>query len=55
MTMAGLIKGHEILIIIVLAILLVIAIVIGTNGSQSIIQDVIFPEKTIIEFIKPYI
>ena len=40
---------------LIIGILLVIAIVIGTISSQNIIQDVVFPEKTIIEFIKPYI
>ena len=40
---------------LIIGILLVIAIVIGTISSQSIIQDITFPEKTIIEFIKPYI
>ena len=35
--------------------LIIIAIVIGTISSQSIIQDIVFPEKTLIEFIKPYI
>ena len=40
---------------LIIGILLVIAIVIGTISSQSIIQDIVFPEKTIIEFIKPYI
>ena len=40
---------------LIIGILLVIAIVIGTISSQSIIQDIVFPEKTLIEFIKPYI
>ena len=40
---------------LIIGILLVIAFVIGTIGLQSIIQDITFPEKTIIEFIKPYI
>ena len=40
---------------LIIGILLVIAFVIGTIGLQSIIQDVVFPEKTLIEFIKPYI
>ena len=40
---------------LIIGILLVIAIVIGTISLQSIIQDILFPEKTIIEFIKPYI
>ena len=39
----------------VIGILLVVAIVIGTISSQSIIQDIVFPEKTIIEFITQYI
>ena len=38
---------------LIIGILLVIAIVIGTVSTQSIIQDIVFPEKTIIEFIKP--
>ena len=40
---------------LIIGILLVIAIVIGKISSQSIIQDIVFPEKTLIEFIKPYI
>ena len=36
-------------------VLIIIAIIIGTISSQNIIQDVVFPEKTLIEFIKPYI
>ena len=40
---------------LIIGILLVIAFVIGAISSQSIIQDMVFPEKTIIEFIKPYI
>ena len=38
----------------VIGILLVVAIVIGIANIQGIIQDIIFPEKTIIEFITPY-
>ena len=38
----------------IIGILLVVAIVICTNNIQSIIQDMVFPEKTIIEFITPY-
>ena len=40
---------------LIIGILLVIAIVIGTISLQSIIQDILFPEKTIIEFITLYI
>ena len=40
---------------LIIGMLLIIAIVIGTISSQSIIQDIVFPEKTLIEFIKPYI
>ena len=40
---------------LIIGMLLIIAIVIGTISLQSIIQDILFPEKTIIEFIKPYI
>ena len=39
----------------VIGILLVVAIVIGIDNIQSIIQGIVFPEKTIIEFITPYI
>ena len=39
----------------IVGILLAIAIVIGISNIQGIIQDIIFPEKTIIEFITPYI
>ena len=39
----------------IIGILLVVAIVIGIANIQGIIQDIIFPEKTIIEFITPYI
>ena len=39
----------------IVGILLAIAIVIGIANIQSIIQDITFPEKTIIEFITPYI
>ena len=39
---------------LIIGILLVIAIVIGTISLQSIIQDILFPEKTIIEFITQY-
>ena len=38
----------------IVGILLVVAIVIGIANMQGIIQDIIFPEKTIIEFITPY-
>ena len=40
---------------LIIGILLVIAIVISTISLQSIIQDIVFPEKTIIEFITQYI
>ena len=40
---------------LIIGILLVVAIVVGINNLQSIIQDIVFPEKTIIEFIKSYI
>ena len=39
----------------IIGILLVVAIVIGIDNIQSIIQDIVFPEKTIIEFITQYI
>lgn len=39
----------------IIGILLVVAIVIGIYNIQSIIQDITFPEKTIIEFIKLYL
>ena len=39
---------------LIIGILFVIAFVIGTIGLQSIIQDILFPEKTIIEFITQY-
>ena len=39
----------------IIGLLLVVAIVIGAISSQSIIQDMVFPEKTIIEFITSYI
>ena len=39
----------------VIGILLVVAIVIGIANIQSIIQGIVFPEKTIIEFITQYI
>lgn len=39
----------------IIGILLVVAIVIGIYNIQNIIQDITFPEKTIIEFIKPYL
>ena len=39
----------------VIVILLAVAIVIGIDNIQSIIQGIVFPEKTIIEFITPYI
>ena len=39
---------------LIIGMLLIIAIVIGTISSQSIIQDILFPEKTIIEFITQY-
>ena len=35
-------------------ILIIIAIILTTNNIQDIIQDIIFPEKTIIEFITQY-
>ena len=38
----------------VIVILLAVAIVIGIDNIQSIIQDIVFPEKAIIEFITPY-
>ena len=40
---------------LIIGMLLIVAIVFVTISSQSIIQDVVFPEKTLIEFIKPYI
>ena len=40
---------------LIIGILLAIALVIGTIRSQSIIQDMVFPQKTIIEFITSYI
>ena len=36
-------------------ILIIIAIILTISNIQDIIQDIVFPEKTIIEFIKPYI
>ena len=36
-------------------ILIIIAIILTASNIQDIIQDIAFPEKTIIEFIKPYI
>ena len=39
----------------IIGILLVVAIVIDIYNIQSIIQDITFPEKTIIEFIKLYL
>ena len=35
-------------------ILIIIAIILTTSNIESIIQDVVFPEKTIIEFITQY-
>ena len=39
----------------VIGILLVVTIVFGIDNIQNIIQGIVFPEKTIIEFITPYI
>ena len=39
---------------ILIAVLIFVAIVIGTINLQSIVQDIVFPEKTIIEFITQY-
>ena len=39
----------------IIIVLIIIAIVLTVNNIQSIIQDIVFPEKTLIEFIKPYI
>ena len=36
-------------------VLIIIAIILTTSNIESIIQDMVFPEKTLIEFIKPYI
>ena len=36
-------------------ILIIIAIILTASNIQDIIQDMVFPEKTIIEFITPYI
>ena len=36
-------------------VLIIIAIILTTSNIGSIIQDIVFPEKTLIEFIKPYI
>ena len=36
-------------------ILIIIAIILTASNIQDIIQDVVFPEKTIIEFITQYI
>ena len=35
-------------------VLIIIAIILTTSNIESIIQDIIFPEKTIIEFITQY-
>ena len=35
-------------------VLIIIAIILTTSNIESIIQDVVFPEKTIIEFITQY-
>ena len=35
-------------------VLIIIAIILTTSNIQDIIQDVVFPEKTIIEFITQY-
>ena len=39
----------------VIGILVVVAIVIGIDNIQSIIQAIVFPEKTILEFMTSYI
>ena len=39
----------------VIGILFVVAIVIGIDNIQSIIQAIVFPEKTILEFMTSYI
>lgn len=36
-------------------VLIIIAIMLTAGNIQDIIQDIVLPEKTIIEFIKPYI
>ena len=36
-------------------VLIIIAIILTTSNMASIMQDIVFPEKTIIEFITPYI
>ena len=36
-------------------VLIIIAIILTASNIQDIIQDVVFPEKTIIEFITQYI
>ena len=35
-------------------VLIIIAIILTTSNIESIIQDIVFPEKTIIEFITQY-
>ena len=40
---------------LIIGILLIIAIIFTPSNIQNIIQDIVLPEKTIIEFIKPYI
>ena len=39
----------------IIGILIFVAIILTVSNIQDIIQDIVFPEKTIIEFIKPYI
>ena len=36
-------------------VLIISEMILTTSNIESIIQDIVFPEKTIMEFIKPYI
>lgn len=44
-----------IVLIVVVLILFIVSILGIISNIQNIIQDIVFPEKTIFEFIKPYL
>lgn len=51
----GYVDEVVIYISIIIIILLGIGIAFIINNGQCIIQDLVFPEKTIMEFVRPYL
>lgn len=51
----GELNEFGLLMMCLVGILLIISIGFIVNNTQYIIQDLVFPEKTIIEFVRPYL